>query len=345
MASKSADWWTWNRGPWTGCKDLALAPEERSSGCRSCWLAGMLKGPRGKVIHGECSACLGLKLVNRESCPTCNGSGIAPPHEIRTHPGRLAQLLKVRKPQIAGWINGEVADVPHEFLAACVGVALARPDHGFGVPTSDPAGVVEFCRWVAEGMRGGNWRDGAGCLGEACRADVIGSNWPMIYEPEPFPPPNWLWLISASNQQELDERAPYAAELARMGWRVGLHLEPLLSGIEIPQILLAFLVPRHGGELLTKDSPDVENVGGSWIFPLSWVGIGAPKGHVPSDIPDIPDCVPCDVKNTDCLPPSELDWYRDIIAQCEADGVPCWLKSPTEIDGIAHRELPEGWQK
>ena len=80
----AGDWWTMNLSPWSGCKDLALPPEQRAEGCRRCWLPSLLSGPRGRAIHGD-----------------------HPPHEIVLHPGRLAQALRKREPQRYGWINGE----------------------------------------------------------------------------------------------------------------------------------------------------------------------------------------------------------------------------------------------
>ena len=258
MKMKTADWWTACNSPYTGCPNLAIKPENRSSGCRSCWLPGYLD--RLPVIH--------------------HGYGdrfARPASEVILHPERLAKCLRARKPQRYGWILGEPAEVARlhpEYLDKCADGALDSPRHGYGVPTSDPAGVVPWARGYTS-----------------------------------IVPQNWIWLISASTQAELDARAPHAAELARMGWRVGLHLEPLLSAID----LSPGWEGRGSVEANLRDTK-------MW----SWVAIGAPKGHTPSE-------------------GEELSWYRNIRGQCNDAGVKFWCKSPMTLDGREHRELPEGW--
>ena len=305
----AGDWWTMNLSPWSGCKDLALPPEQRAEGCRRCWLPSLLSGPRGRAIHGD-----------------------HPPHEIVLHPGRLAQALRKREPQRYGWINGEVADVATdhpEYLAACAGVALASPDHGFGVPTSDPGPLVTwarnfpthrgsvsapFCRGHA-GKICGVKVDSAYGLGVSLSLmggiELSDSAKYVLRESaarvaELFPPPNWIWLISASTQREVDERLPHALELARMGWRWGWHLEPLIESVSV-------LPDAYGMDL--RDAP-------------AWVVSGAPKGH-------------------NCSP-AEVDWHRQVRDQAAYAGVPYWLKSlgpkvGRVLDGSEHNGLPAGW--
>ncbi len=321
-ARKSGDWWTENLSPWSGCKDLALAPEQRATGCQKCWLPSLLTGPRGRVIHGE-----------------------LPPWEIVLHPERLAQALRKRAPQRYGWINGEVADVATdrpEYLAACVGVALARPDHGFGVPTSDPAALVTWTRWYATpgpGATPGIW-DGhdpmhtwgirfgqyhAGVLFAEQVSTVAGTHTehrrPALGSH--FPPRNWLWLISASTQQEVDERMPHARTLAEMGWRVGLHLEPLLESLDLDKNCMVFnrraAVRKmvNGPACLNRDQAE------DTISPVlcSWVASGPPKGHGHTE--------------------AELNWHREIRDQARYAGVPYFYKGEP-LDGCANT-LPAGW--
>ena len=300
MSKKSADWWTACNCPYTGCPRLALKPEDRPEGCKKCWAPGFLSGRGGQTIHGG-----------------------EDPGKLILWPNRLRKCLTTRKPQRYGWILGEPAEVCRahpEYMAACVGVALARPDHGFGVPTSDPAALVEWARDMPP--------DGSGCILPQDHYDQEALRLGFDFEPGPDrqTPPNWIWLISASTQEEVNERAWDAAQLVKMGWRVGLHLEPLLGPINLTR--------TH-----KTDIGDLDLLrGGSWtdgrwgfvnhsdVQPLaSWVAVGAPKGHTPTA--------------------NELNWYRALRDQCAEDGagIPFWLKSPLTLDGVEHRALPEGW--
>ncbi len=235
MSDETA-WWTANLSPWSGCKDLALPPDQRAAGCKKRWLSGMLTGPRGKVIHGA-----------------------AKPWEIVLHPNRLRQALTTKEPQRYGYINGEVADVATdhpEYLAACVGVALARPDHGFGVPTSDPGAVVEWARRLNTESA---WSVCIDALERVTGRKVNAST--ALFGEHEFPPRNWIWLLSISTQQEADERLPYGVELGRMGWRWAAHCEPMYEPLSI--------VPDAYGVSLA-DMP-------------CWICSGPPKGHKPTE--------------------------------------------------------------
>uniref|UniRef100_A0A6M3X7Z5 DUF5131 family protein n=2 Tax=viral metagenome TaxID=1070528 RepID=A0A6M3X7Z5_9ZZZZ len=325
-----APWWSQCNCPYTGCPRLALPADERPEGCRACWAPGFLSGRTGRTIHGG-----------------------EDPGKLMLWPGRLAKCLRARKPQRYGWILGEPAEVARlhpEYLAACVGVAMARPDHGFGVLTSDPAGIVEFCRWLMAPFADHISAGASGWARAVNALEDLGSigRWHIERE-SAFPPQNWLWLISASNQPELDERAPYAAELARMGWQVGLHLEPMLEPVDLDNY--GVLLAKAGDvearlNMLTGhvSGPDEMRPDMRW----SWVAVGSPKGHTPSD--EEVDTVGQAIATMEagrplCETPvvSELDWYRDIRDQCAAAGVKFWLKNPTEISGKKYRELPKGW--
>ena len=265
---------------------MALKPEDRPEGCKKCWAPGFLSGRGGQTIHGG-----------------------EDPGKLILWPNRLRKCLTTRKPQRYGWILGEPAEVCRahpEYMAACVGVALARPDHGFGVPTSDPGAIVEWCKYAMKRLTDGRrlfpddddgWMFRQWAYASGRRAGVDG--WPENHG-GPLPPKNWIWLISASTQQEVNERAPHAAALESMGWRVGLHLEPLLSPIVVPYMMTEPFEPV-------------------W----SWIVVGAAKGHVPQG--------------------GEIGWYHAIRNQCSDQRIPFWLKSPLTLDGVEHRALPEGW--
>ncbi len=304
MSDESA-WWTKNLSPTTGCKRHAIPREQRPRGCQACWMEDMLRGPRGAVIHG----------AGPDGKPL-------PSHMIQYHPGRLHQILTMKKPQRFGFINREPADVARErpeWLAAEVGVALARPDHGFGVPTSDPAAVVEWVRTMAKLFPS----SGLSTIRCSAVAQEILGTYVRLGDPGVFPPRNWIWLLSISTQQEADERLPYGVELGRMGWRWGAHCEPMYEPLSI--------VPDAYGTSLA-DMPH-------------WICSGPPKGHRPTDEkPPVQYGKDIGFGQPFTVPVSELDWHRALMSQCWAAGIPYFYKGRTlPGEALHNRALPGGW--
>ena len=117
--------------------------------------------------------------------------------------------------------SSDLARLHPEYLAACAGGALARPDHGIGLLTSDPGGLVGWARWMETTGRP------AGYAAECCYRETDHG----VIPPVPWPPPNLLILISASDLDEVKERTPAALELEALGWRWGWHHEPLLAPV------------------------------------------------------------------------------------------------------------------
>ncbi len=313
MSDESA-WWTKNLSPTTGCKRHAIPREQRPRGCQACWMEDMLRGPRGAVIHG----------AGPDGKPL-------PSHMIQYHPGRLHQILTMKKPQRFGFINREPADVARErpeWLAAEVGVALARPDHGFGVPTSDPAAIVTWARWLFDPKRvgpyGRTYREPwSGCAEEA---EALLDLHPAInraWLDADAAPRNWIWLLSISTQQEADERLPHGVELGRMGWRWGVHAEPCIESLSI--------VPDAYGTSLA-DMPH-------------WICSGPPKGHRPTDEkPPVQYGKDIGFGQPFTVPVSELDWHRALMSQCWAAGIPYFYKGRTlPGEALHNRALPGGW--
>lgn len=304
---ETGDWWTKASCPWTGCPRLALRPCDRSAGCTRCWLPAYLK--RFPALHwGNRPKTPGWEALARASVDA---------GEVLTHPNRLAACLR-GPAQRFGWILGEPPWDSPEFLAAAVGVALARPDCGFGVPTSDPGKAVAWARWI---MRGDLPMPTFNCISAA---SFHGVEIKRIDHQLQWPPPNWIWLISASTQAELDARAPHAANLHAMGWRVGLHLEPLLGPVMFHASTLdqpMYAQPFASAVLRHQDDPMRHKV---W----SWIVSGAPNGH---------NCTE-----------AELDLHRSIRDQAVAAGVPYWGKNygPKRgrvLDGRTWDQLPAGW--
>lgn len=110
-----------------------------------------------------------------------------------------------------------------------------------------------------------------------------------------------IWLgITAENQQRFDERLPYAAKLARLGFRVWWSLEPLL------------------GPITFKEWPlDPNSTMGEWsdldLFHL--IVLGGESG--PHARPMLPD------------------WAMSIRDECADAGVPFWFKQWGEFLPVA----------
>jgi len=113
-------------------------------------------------------------------------------------------------------------------------------------------------------------------------------------------------LISMENQETVNKRAPFAAQLSDMGWNVGALIEPMLSSVDFNQTAL---------EPIYYDG---------WNSHLQWVICGPENG--PGKRPFDPQ------------------WALSLRNQCRNTGVPFFFKANGGVfrkGNVATLELPE----
>lgn len=259
---------TWN--PTRGCRRV-------SEGCRHCWaerMAARLSGP-GKAYDG---------LVSTASHFSCRPRWTG---RARFVPEMLERPLRWRKPRrIAVSLMGDLfhEDIAFEEIAAVFGVMAATPQHTYLILTKRPERMVEFHEWLAAS------NVGYGPADHCVIAAGVKMGRPEFLVPRvEWPLPN-VWVgVSAENQQTLEERWRYLAQVpAAVRW---ISLEPLLAHVDLGQL---HKVGKHlVGNCEHSAEPD-------------WVVVGGESG---------PRARPCHVS-----------WITAIAAQCLNAGIPMHIK-------------------
>jgi protein gp37 len=130
-----------------------------------------------------------------------------------------------------------------------------------------------------------------------------------------------LWIgVTCENQDRADERIPILLQIPAAVRFVSL--EPLLGPVDLTKTVLPNTATRGFGD--TSCSPlrvQEGNYSVGHIGPLGWVICGPETG---------PRARPC--KN---------EWIRDIVDQCAAAGVPCFVKKIVGKNGKAIHPGPE----
>lgn len=311
MGDKTGISWTdatWNPVP--GCSRV-------SEGCRHCY-AEVQAARIVRMARGKPSRYDGLVRVTAGGEARWTG-------KVVLDPQALALPLSWRKPRRI-FVNS-MGDLFHESLtneqiAAVFGVMAACPRHTFQCLTKRARRMREWFEWVE-----------AQCAGHPLFAtdnewDVVISNatrefggdddepraWSRYLQEndqreddcfEPWPLPN-VWLgVSVENQAAADERIP---ELLRTPAAVRfLSCEPLIGPVHIGDRDNSWLSCR-GCEEWDEQSHCCESyyVNGSHFRGIDWVIAGCESG---------PGARPCSV-----------EWLRSLRDQCEAAGVPFFLK-------------------
>lgn len=169
---------TWN--PVTGCTKV-------SQGCKHCYAERVF--PRAYAKTGRCFT------------------------DVRTHPERLDQPLRWKKPRRV-FVNSMSdlfhEDVPDEFIDKVWEIMANAPDHTFQILTKRPARMLA-------------WTGG-----------VDAGKWPMWLLPWPLPN---VWLgVSVEDQATADERIP---PLLRTAAAVRfISLEPCLGPVDLSKWLV-----------------------------------------------------------------------------------------------------------
>lgn len=280
---------------------------------------------------------------------------------VRLHEDALIEPLRRRKPT-RYFVNAQGdtfhEDVPFAFIDRMMAMSLAcavvdnRP-HTMLYLTKRPNRASDYFASRAPREHLLEWSRIADGLVTVAGGDVLLSecvewhcahHWSpdgtAIDNPGPFgaldnlwPLPN-VWLgVSAEDQQRLDERWPSLARCpAAVRW---LSLEPLLGPVNLSRVALDklwFFPGLETGDMRASTESDwqLDALRGepkAGIPSAGWVVVGGESG---------PGARPCNV-----------GWIRDIVAQCGAARVPCYVKqlgaNPwAEVAGGDGLEWPAG---
>ena len=136
-----------------------------------------------------------------------------------------------------------------------------------------------------------------------------------------------VWLgVTAENQATADERIPLLLQVPAA--KRFVSCEPLLSALDLSKYLGATLT-AHGGERIQHPDHRIPTTGGTWDFGLDWVIAGCESGPGARH--------------------AMGTWFRMLRNQCEAAGVPHFLKQMMvdgqlvrmpKLDGKAWDEVP-----
>lgn len=277
--------------------------------------------------------------------------------EVKVQPERLTRPLKRKSPaSFSVWNDLFHPDVPFEFIDKVFAVMALCPQHKFQLLSKRHERRREY-------MSGKRWGD----IALRMLADFV--NHPgyekihilakqMIPENQKigdidvedlahrWPLPNVHQLSTICNQEEADKFIPILLQTPAAVR--GLSIEPCLSRVEIEEKYLAdcSTCGNHGSTALFGDKPGSGNslctqacVKRGEKPNLDWIVIGCESGP----------------KRRPCNP----DWMIDLVGQCKAAGVACFVKQvnvggkvlgikdmalwPRELQGV--QEFPIGEQK
>lgn len=295
---------TWN--PVRGCRRV-------SEGCQNCYAETM-----AARFCGEGQPYEGL-AKRTPAGPRWTGEGMVVEHH-------LDDPLRWTKPR-AVFVNS-MSDLffeafSFETIAAVFGVMAAATDHVFMVLTKRPARMVEFFEWLDEKAEqckrvfpndSADWRRHQTMHGAAVSKLGISKD---CHHGGPWPLPN-VWLgVSVENQDAADERIPLLLQTpAAVRF---LSCEPLLGPVEL-RCVEAPTNSEWACELCAarecSTSIDaLSNEAYCWCDrpmldfgrpSIDWVIAGGESGPGAR--------------------PSFLGWYESIVEQCQAAGVPVFVK-------------------
>jgi protein gp37 len=292
VATSSIEWTNavWN--PCVGCTKV-------SPGCKHCYALTM---HRRLTLMGQAK--------------------YAEPFEVvKPYPEHLAVPLGWRKPRRV-FVNSMSdlfhEDLPNEYIAAVFGVMAAAQQHTFQVLTKRAGRMRAWFEWF-ETFRDPNrylWPSliehaavaagGSDALFAAANRNAGRGGWPL---------PN-VWLgVTAENQKAADERVP---ELLRCPAAVHIvSYEPALEAVDFSAYVqtcrdFEVALERAAPEISISEHMaalrkfEAERRGAPYDARLSWVIVGGESGNKAR--------------------PFNIDWARQVVAQCKAAGVAVFVK-------------------
>lgn len=281
---------------------------------------GQATGHYCEKISPGCANCYASRLQPRFGMPQFQQqrkAGVEPFLDI----AKLHQVLQRKKPTKFFWcdMTDMFGDwVPDDWIAACFGVMAATPQHVHQVLTKRADRLPRWFRWAAdqgeqllaqvnETPPGGSPIPAACAITANQRAEleIITGNHRRAAMKAPWPLPN-LWLgVSAESQETFDERWAHLRRVpVAVRW---FSIEPQLSAIDARGALAPAAI-RDGFRQVTASFPS-----SAWPLPghlgapsADWFVIGGESGSRAR--------------------PFDIAWGQQLIEQCEAAGVPAFMK-------------------
>jgi len=308
---------TWN--PTRGCRRV-------SPGCENCYAersAIRQSNAGGKVIGNGVAPQRMTKPGKYHGLVVNNGHGPRWTGVSAFDPVKLAEPLSWKAPQCV--FVDSMSDLFYEGfsfeqIAAVFGVMWACPQHTFQILTKRPGRALAFFAWLGHAT-GMNLADNqpvtmatdplTSCQIQAGKHVNLGP-YKLGERPSAWTLPN-VWIgVSVEDQQRADERVPLLQQIPAVVHF--LSMEPLLSNVELDA---DWLLPRC--KACGRHSPrgkcceyEPDCTGGTVHSNqqqpalVDWVIVGGESG---------PRARVCDAA-----------WINDIVLQCKAAGVACFVK-------------------
>lgn len=208
---------------------------------------------------------------------------------------RMDKVLHWQKPRVI-FVNSMAdtfhVDVPWAHQMQWFVTAALAPQHRFLFLTKRPENMADF---VMDDVT-------RHCIEVEWERRAEGINWdknkhlglednPGQLRPFQWPLPN-VWLgFTAEDQVRFDQRWAQMYPLATLGWNTFASMEPLLGPVDPSMALMGFIS--------TDGGPEIDHL-------LKWVIVGGESGPKAR--------------------PMHPDWVRQIVADCQAAGVPVMFK-------------------
>ena len=190
-------------------------------------------GCPGPCVSPGCSRCWARQLHDLRHRALLAGKHLPemyrrPFSRLQLFPERFAEVLSWRQPQRVFW--GSQTDLGHaqmpaDFVAACVGVMAATPEHTHLVLTKRPERMAELLL--------GKLPDP--CKSACAHLDAAGieRGCGSAFDPSEWPLPNAVVGASICTQPEADRILPILGKLAAAGWRTWASFEPLIESVDV----------------------------------------------------------------------------------------------------------------